>query len=157
MIQFKDIQSNHPVHILDKQSLTITQGKVINAAFSRIDNTQGMPQMVRDIDIEWNGRTATYSIPENLSVTYANKGTMVIATERSGLSNEVSAMKATAEQVLASVDKHKEVIAKADALLAELDPAFKEKAENDKRLAEMEKEIKGLTQALNSFIKKFES
>ena len=122
MLQFKDIQSNHPVFILNKQDLTVTQGKVINAAFARVDNSNGMPQMVRDIDIEMNGKIATYSIHENLSITYANKGDVVIATERSGLANEITAMRNTAKQVLESVDRHKAVIEKADTLLADLDP-----------------------------------
>lgn len=157
MLQFKDIQSNHPVFILNKQDLTVTQGKVINAAFARVDNSNGMPQMVRDIDIEMNGKIATYSIPENLSITYANKGDVVIATERSGLANEVTAMRNTAKQVLESVDRHKAVIEKADALLADLDPAFKEKTEYDKKLSNMEKELKGLKDMMSNFIKEFKS
>lgn len=157
MLQFKDIQSNHPVFILNKQDLTVTQGKVINAAFARVDNSNGMPQMVRDIDIEMNGKIATYSIPENLSITYANKGDVVIATERTGLANEITAMRNTAKQVLESVDRHKAVIEKADALLADLDPAFKEKAEHDKKLSQMEKELKDLKDMMSNFIKEFKS
>lgn len=157
MLQFKDIQSNHPVFILNKRDLTVTPGKVINAAFARVDNSNGMPQMVRDIDIEMNGKIATYSIPENLSITYANKGDIVIATERSGLANEITAMRNTAKQVLESVDRHKAVIEKADTLLADLDPAFKEKTEYDKKLSNMEKELKGLKDMMSNFIKEFKS
>nr|DAH23874.1 MAG TPA: hypothetical protein [Bacteriophage sp.] len=36
--------------------------------------------MVIDVTIESNGKTATYTIPENLSVTYA--GDIVLSTDK---------------------------------------------------------------------------
>jgi hypothetical protein len=59
--------------------------------------------MVIDVTIESNGKTATYTIPENLSVTYA--GDIVLATDKQGLIAEVESMKNTAEKILESVPK----------------------------------------------------
>ena len=46
--------------------------------------------MVIDVTIESNGKTATYTIPENLSVTYA--GDIVLSTDKQGL---IAALKTT--------------------------------------------------------------
>lgn len=58
----------------------------------------GQSQMVVDVTIEANSKTATYSIPENLSVTYA--GDVVLSTDKQGLIAEVEQMKNTAERYL---------------------------------------------------------
>lgn len=72
---FKDIKQNYPVYILDKQELTISQGKVLSVGFPRTDLLQRpttIPaQTVIDITIENGDKQATYTIPENLSITYA--------------------------------------------------------------------------------------
>lgn len=162
---FKDIKQNYPVFILDKQALTITQGKAIAVAFPRLDlnkNVVGTTQMVVDVTIEAEGKTATYTIPESLSVTYA--GNLVLSTDRQGLVNEVEAMKTAAEQALSSMERQKEILAKSSALLAELNPAFKEKQETEKRFGQIEDSIceikdllKAQQEAMTNFIKEFKS
>lgn len=83
---FKDVKQNYSVYILNKQDITITDGKVISVGFPHLDlNTKpamGQSQMVVDVTIEANSKTATYSIPENLSVTYA--GDVVLSTDKQG-------------------------------------------------------------------------
>lgn len=79
--------------------------------------------MVVDVTIESEGKTATYTIPENLSVTYA--GDIVLATDKQGLVCEVEAMKNAAEKILESIPRQKEIVDKSSTLLADLNPAFK--------------------------------
>ena len=119
-------------------------------------------EMVIDVTIEADGKTATYTIPEGLSVTYA--GNLVLSTEKSGLTSEVEAQKANAEQVLASASKAQNIIDKAPMLLAVLNPAYKEKQETEQRFGKIEKSISGMEELMRkqqemmeSFIKKFES
>ena len=99
---FKDLKQNYPVFILDKQDLTLIQGKVVSAGFPRMEMNPaaGKSGMVVDVSIEADGKTANYVIPENLSVTYA--GNLVLSVDRQGLAGEVEAMKAAAEQPLSS-------------------------------------------------------
>ena len=115
---FKDIKQNYPVFILNKQDLSLIQGKATQVPFPRMEVNQktGKTEMVIDVTIEANGKTATYVIPENLSVTYA--GNLILSTDKMSLASEIEAMKNTAEQVLASVDHHKEVLEKSSSLLA---------------------------------------
>lgn len=152
---FKELKQNYPVYILDKQNVSFTQGKVISVSLPRMSvGSPMMPSsspasMLVDVTIEADGRTATYSIPENLAVTYANN--TVLSTDREGISREVEAMRATAEQVLNSVDRQKEILEKSKTLLAELNPAYKEKKETDERFNRIEgdvSEMKGMMKDL---------
>lgn len=164
MLLFKDIKQNYPVYILDTQEFSFVQGKASQVSFPRLDMNQktGKTEMVVDVTIEANGKTATYTIPENHSVTYA--GHLVLATEKAGLVGEVEAQKANAEQVLASAAKAQNIIDNAPALLAELNPIYREKQETEQRFGKIEKSINGMEELMKkqqemmeAFIKKFES
>ena len=155
---FKDIKQNYPVYILNKQDLSLTQGKAIQVSFPRMEMSQktGKTEMVMDITIEAVGKAATYVIPENLSVTYA--GNLILSTDKMSLASEIEAMKNTAEQVLASVDHHKEVLEKASSILAELNPVYKEKQETEKRFATIEEtvtSVKGSVDELKKMMSEF--
>ena len=112
MLLFKDIKQNYPVYILDTQEFSLIQGKATQVSFPRLEMNQktGKTEMVVDVTIEANGKMATYAIPESHSVTYA--GHLVLSTEKSGLTSEVEAQKANAEQVLASASKAQNIIDK---------------------------------------------
>lgn len=105
MLLFKDIKQNYPVYILDTQEFSLIQGKAAQVSFPRLEMNQktGKTEMAVDVTIEADGKMATYAIPESHSVTYA--GHLVLSTEKSGLTSEVEAQKANAEQVLASAHK----------------------------------------------------
>ena len=154
---FKDVKQNYSVYILNKQDITITDGKVISVGFPHLDlntkPTMGQSQMVVDVTIQANSKTATYSIPENLSVTYA--GDIVLSTDKQGLMAEVEQMKNTAEKILESVPKQKEVVEKTTALLSELNPIYKEKKETEQRFSKIEESISRMESTVNNFINSF--
>lgn len=159
---FRDMKPNYTVYILDKEEMTVKSGKVKTTSFPRMDTTRGTTQMVVDVEIEADGKTATYSIPENLALTYA--GNLVLSTDRDGILHEVEAKQTAAEQILATVEKQKKIIELAKILKSELNPAYREKQETEKRFVQIEgaiSEMKDLMKAqqdmMKSFIKKFES
>ena len=172
-MMFKDIKQNYPVFIFNKQDLSVVQGKVVATTFPHVDMNSAQKvtptslspasplgtQMVVDVTIEAGGKTATYTIPESLSVTYA--GNMVLSTDREGIAREVEALKSSAEQVLSSVDRQKEIVEKTTSLLAELSPAYKEKKETEERFSAIEETVTGvkgsvdeLKKMMSDFIKK---
>ena len=57
---FKDVKQNYSVYILNKQDITITDGKVISVGFPHLDLStkpaMGQSQMVVDITIEANSK-----------------------------------------------------------------------------------------------------
>lgn len=172
-MMFKDIKQNYPVFIFNKQDLSVVQGKVIATTFPHVDMNSAQKvnptalsptsplgtQMVVDVTIEAGGKTATYTIPESLSVTYA--GNIVLSTDRECITREVEALKSSAEQVLSSVDRQKEIVEKTTSLLAELNPAYKEKKETEERFSAIEETVTGvkgsvdeLKKMMSDFIKK---
>lgn len=138
---FKDIKQNYPVYILDKQNITFIQGKVTSISLPHMDNSNPMVigKSVVDVTIEADGKGATYTMPEDKSMVYA--GSIVLATDKESIIREVEAMKASAEQAIANVEKQKEIASKSTNLLTELNPIFKEKQENEKRMSKMESSI----------------
>lgn len=138
---FKEIKQNYPVYILDKQEFQIIQGKATAVSFPRVEMNQktGRTEMVVDVTVEANGKTATYSIPENLSVTFA--GNLVLSTDKQGLTGEVEAMVANADQILTSVQQAQKIKDTASAILADLNPVYKEKQETEKRFGKIEGSI----------------
>lgn len=144
-MNFKELQKNHPVYVLDKSKVEVKQGKVIDTAphmNTGIATVSGNGQPMKDITIEVDGKQTIYTIPEQLTVTFA--GDLVLATEKASLSPEVERMKNEADAVLSSVERMKEVKAKSEELLATLNPAVKEKQETEKRFKAIEGDISGI-------------
>ena len=143
--------------MLNKQNMTISDSKVISVGFPHMDMNNkpqlGQSQMVVDVTIESEGKTATYTIPENLSVTYA--GDIVLSTDKQGLLCEIEAMKNSAEKVLESVPRQREIIDKATTLLADLNPIYKEKKQNEQRFSKIEESISRMESTVNNFINSF--
>lgn len=163
-MQFKDIKQDYPVYILDKQELTIKYGKAVNVGFSRVEMNPktGKSEMVVDVTVEVEGKTTPYTIPENLSITYA--GNLVLSTVQQGLVNEVKSMQVAADQYFAAESYQKKVKEKASSLLAELDSSYRDKQETEKRfgqiegsISEMKDMVKAQQKMMEEFIKKFES
>jgi hypothetical protein len=149
---FKDLKQNYPVYILDKQTLTLTQGKAVAVGFPRMEMNPaaGKSGMVVDVSIVADGKTANYVIPENLSVTYA--GNLVLSVDRQGLAGEVESMKVTAEQAIASVEQQKQILEKSTTLLAELNPTYREKQETEQRFSKIEASMGELKDMLSRLV-----
>lgn len=160
MMLFKDLKQNYPVHIFDKQNVEYIQGKVTSVSLPRMQmpsmNMNSLNNsMVVDITIDAGGRSATYTIPEGLSVTYA--GNLVLSVEVDGVVKEIEAMKNTAEQVLNSVERQKEIKKKTCELLVELNPVYKEKKDTEERFNKIETSVSEMKNMLSSFIREFKN
>lgn len=151
---FKDTKINDTIHILDKDNMALQQGRVTATAphLDNTFNTMAAGQMMRDITIEVDGKPTTYTIPENLAVTYA--GSIVLATSQQGLATEVERLKSEAEQALAMMEHHKMVIDKASGLLAELNPHIREKMENERRFKSIESDMSGIKSMMKQLLDK---
>ena len=133
--------------VLQQGRVTATSPHVNNTY-----NTMAAGQMMRDIAIEVDGKNATYTIPENLSVTFA--GSIVLATSQQGLSSEIERMKSEAEQALAMMEHHKMVIDRSSGLLAELNPHVREKMENERRFKSIESDMSGIKTMMQQLLDK---
>lgn len=157
MLQFKDIKQNSSIFILNKQNLEFIIGKVISKSFPHVemDKNTGKPEMMVDISIEAEGKTATYSIPENLSTSYA--GNIVLSTDMQNLVPEVESVVNASKQILASASQAQENINNAPGLLAKLNPVYREKQETEQRFVKLESTVGEMKSMLQDFIKEFKS
>ena len=159
IMQYKDAKAGYPIYFFDKEAVRAYTGKVVSVAVPRYDAPKfGAPApastgMVVDVTIEAEGATRTYTIPETAPVAYA--GTLVLSTDRDGILREVESLKASAEEALAKVDRHREAVAKCDTILEEFNPALAERREQDRRIGGIEAEVKSLGEMVREFINEF--
>lgn len=153
-MQFKELKQNYPVYILDKQEFAIIQGKATAVSFPRLEVNpkNGKTEMVIDVTVEANGNTATYTIPENLSVTYA--GNLVLSVDKQSLMPEVDNMEANADQVLTSVPNAQKIKERAPMLRSELNPIYRERQETEKRFNAIEDSVNEIKIMMSEFINK---
>lgn len=129
---FRDIKQHNKVYILDKMNVTIDEG-IVTAV--------GIPQpnledkIVIDVTINVKDKQATYTIPEQLSVTRANN--LVLAIDQKDLIQELETMKTNAKLIIDSVDTQKTILQKADKLLLELNPVLKENSKMNRDLVKL--------------------
>lgn len=152
-MKFQNIRQNDTVHYLDKSTLTYEETKVEavgmpHFATPQIGQTAPTGQV---IDITIKG--TPYVVACDNSIAYSDKA--VFSTDKAQLLPEVKRLKTEAEAILAGVDKARETVTKCDALLCDLDTAFKEKQEADKRMGAMESKINSLSEMLRGFIEEF--
>lgn len=154
MIPFKDIKQGGSVHVLDKNDMTVNVCKVQTVSFPHMDIQQPSQGMVVDVTLEMDGKTATYVMSETASVTYANS--LVLATEPQALCATVEQMKQEAERVLASVEHQKEVLSKADELLASLNPALRERQQTEQRFRALENNVSSVDEKVDKLLRLLE-
>ena len=151
---FKNIQKNQTVYILDTKALKLKEAQVKdNQPHIGSTYTMGMQaQMMRDVTLESDGRQQTYTIPEQLSVTYA--ADLVLSTEREALGTEVERLKQAAEQQLANTERNKKTVERAEQLLAELNPHIRERQETERRFKSIEGDISGIRGMMKQLLDK---
>ena len=136
-MQFKDIQKGSVVAILNKQDFKLAEGKVLSVIPRMEMNKQtGMTQMVVDVELDIEGKSDTFTIPENLSVAYARD--LVLSTDKAGLVSEVHALCDRAKKIIEAAPAQQQILDRAPDILATLDPKVKERQEIDSRFSKLE-------------------
>lgn len=147
---FKDLKTGYPIHLLDRNSLTYNQAKVMAIGMPHTDR-QSFSKMLVDITIQNNdGKQNTYSVAETESIAYANN--LLITTDKEFVINEVRAINAQAEETLSKVDELKSKVNSCKGLLAELDTSYKDKQETEKRFRTIEEKMDKILSAISKGI-----
>ena len=141
----------YPLLLKDAKSCIIYAMEVANDK----DGYEG--KIVIDVTINVKDKQATYTIPEQLSVTRANN--LVLATDQKDLIQELETMETNAKLIIDSVDTQKTILQKADKLLLELNPVLKEKQQNEQRFSKIEDSLSQIAklmekqqETINNFI-----
>lgn len=156
MLQFKDLRSGNPVYILDRsgEMNILMAHAATDASMPHIDynatavSVQRPSQMVVEVNIDIDGKTQQFVIPEDSSVT-VTPDNRVLATDISPIMREVETMRQRSQEVLASVDANKARIQRCDELLEAWNPELRAKRETERRFSTIDQTINDLRADIN--------
>ena len=151
---FKDLKPGNPVYLLHRNGDIIAAvGKVTAVSAPRFPQTKDMTQamqMVVDVTIDESGTTRTYTTPDTLATAYSGDGT-VIATTRDGIIREAENIKTQCEEELAKTDLRRRHAEQCERIIAEWNPAIRERKAAEERFAKLEtafNDLKGMVASL---------
>lgn len=149
---FKDLKNGYPIYVFDRSVVKVTQGKVANVGIPHLDSHYGNPtEMVVDITVDIDGQVKTYAFKDTTDTGYA--GNLVISTVRDVIIHEVEALKTQSEQELSKRTMHEENAKKCTEILAEFNPVFKERKENEERFSKLENSVGELKDMIKGLVK----
>ncbi len=154
---FSDLKKGFQVHALDTNSVPkYGIGKVIAVSEPRYltpqpGNYQQIQSRVIDLTVELDGETKTYTVPESQSVAKAMGITLSTGIEP--IMNELNAIKQTSKEIIESVDSHREKMEACEKILEDVNPAFKQTREQDRKIAGIEDKVNGLTSSFDELKK----
>lgn len=154
---FKDIKQGDTVYALNKKEMTLTTGTAVavapHVALPGFNTYTGNGQPTVDVTIEHGGQRTPYTIPEGLAVTFAGED-LVLATSAEALAPTLEKAMTDARAVLAKVEHSNMVLEKAPDLLAQINPAMRERRDNERRFAKMEGQIAAIGGKIQQLIDK---
>lgn len=146
---FSDLKKGFQVHTLDTNEVPkYAIGKVVAVSEPRYmppspGNYAPMQGRVVDLTVEVDGETKTYTVPESQNVAKAMGITLSTGIE--AVMNELNAIKRNSQEVLDSVGFNKKKIEVCDQIMEDINPAFKQTREQDKKIAGIESQVRELT------------
>lgn len=150
MLLFKNAKVGQIIHILDRKTADYYIGRVeqpVCAPHFEPNN----PTLMVDVVICVDGQNKTFSIPENLSATYA--GDLCLATESADLLTELNQMEIQGEKDLAEVPRIEKMLKAIKERKIQLDPQLKEKKQQDERMTKLENSVQNLADMFQKFMK----
>ncbi len=150
MLLFKNAKVGQTIHILDRRTADYRIGKVeqpVSAPHFEPNN----PTLMVDVTIRSDNDVRTYSIPENLSATYA--GDLCLATDTNELLSELDQMELQGEKELKDMPRIEKMLQAVKERKMQLNPTLKEKQEQDQRMQKLESSVQNLAEMFEKFMK----
>lgn len=151
---FRELKQGYSIYVLDKDSMCVKQAKVMSVSTPHIDK-RGFEigaSLVVDVVLDIDGAIATYTFKEDTETGFF--GTNVITVDKQNIVREVEVVKTQSEEALSQVDIHKDRLSKCNEILAEFNPAIKEKQAIDQRFVKLEGSIDEIKNMLSNIVNK---
>ncbi len=137
-MMFKELKSGYPIFLFDRSSLKFEQAKVMSVQQNYNPSSFGKMEVNVTIQAK-DGKQNTYSVTDSERTAYA--GTLLIATQKDCVVNEVNVLKSNSEDALQRVNEHKRIVEVCGKLLAELDTSFRDQQKTNERLDNLENKL----------------
>lgn len=157
---FQNLRNNHQIYILKKDAVpTLEIGKVINVSVPvpKYGNTSMYNDLILDITADIDGRATNFQkIPANSEIAdFGNS--VVIATSKEAMNNEVASMKQRSLDIINSVEQHQSIVKGCDEILQILNPEIAEKQRQEQENKQLREEINSLKEMFSEFINQFKN
>lgn len=157
---FQNLRNNHQIYILHKDAIpTLEVGKItyISVPVPKFGNNSMYNDLVLDITVDIEGKPTNFQkLPANGEIAdFGNS--VVIATSKEAMSNEVASMKQRSLDILNSIEQHQSIISGCDEILQVLNPEIAEKQRQELENKALREEINSLKEMFSEFINQFKN
>lgn len=114
-------------------------GQVGMTSQAVINAVQQLQDRVIDLTVEINGSSMTYVVPEGRDVAMSNNITLACSVDP--IMNQLNAAKRASSDILDSIDKHRRTLEACDSILEEINPAFKQTKDQDRKIKNLEEKV----------------
>lgn len=157
---FQNLRPNSTLYILHKgvnPSLEYGQATYVSGVktvYKTLPNNP-YPQPVQVVDIVVSSPTGTINlkeVPANADMVDDSSSGVLVSASRDNMNTEILTMKQKSEEVLRSVDYHKNFLAACDMMLNTLNPEIAAKQQQEQEIASMKEQIASMTQNMNNLM-----
>jgi len=148
---FQALRPNNQLFILRKDKPELVVGSVISVS-TPMPKYQMQPafgphqEMVVDIIAKVNNEDVTYQkIPASADIADFGNNSVVISDNREAMNAEVLSLKKKSNDIINSVDYHKDVVIGCDRILGELNPEIAEKQAQQKEIDSLRDQVSEMT------------
>lgn len=154
---FRELKQGYPLFILNRGTMEVKTGAVtqIGAPHITADKNKiakGQFMTVVDVSANVDGKIQAIELPDNMSYTTSDDGSLLIATNKEDIVNGIKFIKAQSEDALRLVPQHKETVEKCETLLHDFDPSYKQTADYEERFSKIENSQKELGSKLDKIL-----
>lgn len=153
---FQNLRTNQQIYILHKEAAPyIEYGAVVNVSSPKPKYPSTQPfgqfpqvEMVVDVVVNINGQnTNLQGLPAGLDIAdFGPNGNIVVSCSREAMNNEVMMMKQKSNDILGSVDFHRNVITACDKMLTDLNPEVADKQKQEQEISTLKGQMQEMSQ-----------
>jgi uncharacterized coiled-coil protein SlyX len=148
---FQSLRPNNQLFILRKDKPELVVGSVISVS-TPMPKNQMQPafgphqEMVVDIIAKVNNEDVTYQkIPASADIADFGNNSVVISDNREAMNAEILSLKKKSNDIINSIDYHKDVVIGCDRILGELNPEIAEKQAQQKEIDSLRDQVSEMT------------
>ena len=109
--------------------------------------------MVVDISAKVGDQIVNYTmLPATVDIadTFLGKDSIVITDNKNAMNSEIIAVKQKSEDIIKSIDYHKQIICSCDSILNDLNPEYAEKQQQQLEINELKTQMQDVSATLSS-------
>ena len=154
---FQNLRNGNQLFILHKDSVpTLEIGKVTNVSvpIPKYGNPGIYNQeMVVDIIVEENGQTTNFQKLPAAGEIADFGNSIVISCNKEAMNSEILSMKQRSQDIINSIETHKNIIKGCDEIISKLNPEIIERQKREEENRALREEINSLKEMFQEFMK----